>query len=272
MQTTITGTSVSLLTKPNVVFFHIPKTAGTTVTNYFRSVYGDEQCFLSTADQALKFEQSNTPGRYLSAHMNYDEYQKIQTLHKSVIFFREPKARILSTYYFLRHFKLSKNAEPPEGMKTAKEMDLKDWLRNAIDNISSSNLKELDNLYARILMGREYSNVTPLVKWEEHADEFYITRYRLRQFDAIGIVENFDPSMEMIAKAIGLRAPTAQQIKPKNTFADNTADKNAQREEVTAEIDYLLSRLTHTDQQIYDYAAKLSKEQCIVYSSDLMKP
>jgi len=251
--------------KNNVVFFHIPKAAGTTVWRYFQNVFGKERSFLATPEALNEFEACPLEGRFFSAHMNYTNYEAIKTPHKAVTFFRDPKQRLLSTYYFLRAFRLPEGVKPQKSMELAKTVSLGKWLDHAITNLDDPDFRDLDNFYIRVLLGRQLSTEFRRINCDDDSSEILLARHRIRQFHAVGIVENFDASLAMFARSLGLPAPGPKHLRPENTFAQNTKDEKIEKELISDEFFSKLEELTRGDQKIYNYAAELSGEQIRVF-------
>ncbi|MEP3177901.1 MAG: sulfotransferase family 2 domain-containing protein [Lentilitoribacter sp.] len=252
--------------KNNIVFFHIPKTAGTTVTNYFFNVVGHENCFTGTPEAKQEFEIRQGGGDYFAAHMDYQVYASIKRPHKAVTFLRDPKKRLLSTYYFLRSFQLPKDIAPNEGMAIAKSEGLHDWLKAILANKDKPSFNQLDNFYIRTLMGGKRALETHTIDSSTGSGDLLIAKDRIRRFHAVGIVENFDASLGMIAKALELPAPSRENLKALNTFADNTQGKKLDREPITDEISELVEELTRGDQKLYEYAREISDDQITVFN------
>lgn len=93
-----------------IIFNHIPKAGGTSLTDLFRKIYGPDKCFrhrarsgkddkYSVAIGALEKRQLNQ-FLFLSGHFDFGNHTRFQKPVKYISVVRDPIDRVISDYYF----------------------------------------------------------------------------------------------------------------------------------------------------------------------------
>ena len=84
-----------------VVFVHIPKTGGTSLHAMLKGLFSDDEIHPERLNNFRDLDaESFTKYRLFSAHMDARTLPAIPDPKFTVTVLREPKARILSLYYF----------------------------------------------------------------------------------------------------------------------------------------------------------------------------
>ena len=248
-----------------IFFFHIPKTAGTSVSQFFLRQLPRENVFIGGPYTAPLKVIKNDPSApvYYAAHMAYDEYLNMDFRHRSFTFLRDPRKRLVSSYYFVRNSR-AEEGRMSEQAKATRRYDLADWLQYCLDAGATKHGQNNgnDNFYARIMLGRGSVVEIPRLDLAPDGPEMALIRQRLRQFECVGLVEEFPTSLAMIARALDLSPPEDRDLVPRNRAADT--DKTP-REPITDKMNDAITELCRYDQWIYDYGKTLFEQQQKAY-------
>ena len=248
-----------------IFFFHIPKTAGTSVSQFFanrvpktRVHIGGPQAKVQAAVQA-----NPTAPLYYAAHMAWEEYARIDFRHRAFTFLRDPRARLISSYYFVRHSKA-----PEEGMaelsRATRRYDLAGWLQYCLDGAATDMGQNngSDNAYLRILLGRSQVIHKGRLDYAMDGPEMALACQRLRLFDCVGLVEDFATSLATIAAAMQVPPPEEADLVPRNR---TDAGGRIERDPITDRMEDAITELCRYDQALYDYGRSLYEAQRLAY-------
>lgn len=199
---------------PLAIFLHIPKSAGSSLSQVVRANYQPEelQDHESLADAAQPLaELSENQKAKLKAVMGHYYYG----IHEGfpgrdvahVTMLRDPVERVLSSYYFLRTYP---GYEPVAEMTIQQFVDAYPEGRN-LQTLMLSGLVDKDDL------DRFIPNLDRAIQ-------------NLNGFRAVGLTERFEPSVAMIGRALGwsnIEYPrvnvTANKPKTSHISADDIA-------------------------------------------------
>ena len=265
-------------TDKKIIYFHIPKCAGNSVMKYFEYALGSNNMlrfnvngFLSDEDGDKWINDWNALFNYAEfisiAHCGFKTCRKIPGNNRIIAFFREPKARILSSYYYFKSHRSSHISSLPKNRRDAVVLSIAktDNLINFLKDKNPYVLNNIDNTVTRCLTGffLKYdenaadSNYDKL--HENHEKTIEIALKNLEEIDLIGIMENFDASLKFLSKTLALKEPEI------NSYKENVTEKNCsessffekiEKEPVTEEIEKELEKFTELDRIIYAYALK----------------
>ncbi|MEP3177898.1 MAG: hypothetical protein ABJO45_00060 [Lentilitoribacter sp.] len=252
--------------RKNVFFFHIPKTAGTTVTFFFKKRY-TRNLLTNTLARPLPFDKVKSfwpnCGIFYATHLNWDLFEQYPHETQSFTFLRDPSSLIESAYYFIRASGRDEDLLQPEFHSMLK-YSFKDWLKVTRDGGDGNGQKTevvgqdtynfYDNYYTRTLLGVKKTGHIPRLCFATDSEEFELALSRLHSFDAIGLAEDFDQSLISICLSCGIIPPAKEEIIRKNT-AD--AEKRLTRAPKDDETFELLEEITFYDQLIYKEGKKL---------------
>lgn len=241
-----------LLRGEKLVFMHIPKCGGSSLHELLLQNYKPKEVFPERHNQFEKWSiRKVNRYRYYSGHFSYNSIvDNISGRLKIVTILREPKSRILSTYYFGRsHTWDFINSHPQysnkpdcytyHGMsyRPAKSLSLKEYL-----------IQErpfLEDLMTRWLTSNQC----------EYQSRFSAAQNIIDQLYAVGILEEYDSFVAHLLKK--LRLPTPKEF-PRLMAFDNLTDLDhcepVEKDPMTDEIDSLLDELTVLDRPLYEYA------------------
>jgi len=168
-----------------IFFFHIPKTAGTSVSQYFLSRIPRKHVFIggSPAAPVEIAREHHRAKLYYAAHMAWEEYSRVDFRHKSFTFLRDPRKRLVSSYYFVRNADADES-RMSEQAKATRRYNLGDWLQYCLDGAASDQGQNngSDNAYMRIFLGRSIVTPMPRLGFDLDGPEMALAYQRLRQF------------------------------------------------------------------------------------------
>ncbi|MEP3178821.1 MAG: sulfotransferase family 2 domain-containing protein [Lentilitoribacter sp.] len=259
--------------KENMFFFHIPKTAGTSVNAFFKKRYA-RNFLVRTPFSEVKPYWPNT-GIYKGGHLDWDAFSTYPIETKSFTFLRDPFKLIESTYYFVKNSPHN-TEDMTEASKRTRKYNFKDWLKFVQDggiqneaNIDTEKHLEpnsLDNLYARCFLGRLVTSQYTRLPFDKYDAEMKTIQKRLETFSAVGIVEDFDNSLISICRACNVIPPAKDELVIKNQAS---ATQKEQRDKVDDETLELLHSITVLDRDIYQFGKQLFLQQAIDSGLDL---
>lgn len=234
-----------------VVFLHIPKTGGTSLHGLLLHGFSnDEVC--PERFNALESVVDIGRFRFFSGHFDRASLDSIPRTKRIVTLLRDPRARLLSLYYFWRAHEPVPGSSVVDGPSLARDLSLLDFLRYPDHGIPET----MDNLLTRTLFGRlsapEFREPTfDRSGALESAKEFLLS------MTAFGITEQFEASAAHITDA--LRVPLSPVIPhdlDSRVLADSPGYRRVDREPITPEIAEEIDRLTEFDRQLYEFATQ----------------
>ena len=182
--------------RPVLIYLHVPKAAGTTLSTIIDQNYPAESIFHITATPGRSVEDfkqlpSEQRGRFVvvQGHFPFGIHQHIPSEATYITLLRDPVERLISHYHFVlrtpEHY-LYENV-------TRKQMTLADYVMSDIS-------PELDNGQARMLSGVGRTlpigecNKSLLDRAKQNVDE---------RFSVIGVAERFDETLALLRREFG---------------------------------------------------------------------
>jgi hypothetical protein len=182
-----------------LIFLHLPKTGGSTLTTLlrwqYRSLHPDQIARFITAQQT--FEEIDTLPleqrarlKLLVGHFAYGVHEYIPKPCSYITIVREPVQRVVSLYRYI----VSAPSHPLHETLTSSSLSLNDYIGSGIHHYQT------DNALTRQLAGRdEEGDLTPR--------DLEIAKHNLRSFLAVGLTEAFDESVTIFKRILGWRTP-----------------------------------------------------------------
>jgi hypothetical protein len=190
-----------------VVFLHLPKTGGSTLSAALRYKYPSRTLLLEDTSDAFGGVRdvplpARRAARVVAGHLHYGVHRYIPQKCEHVTMLREPVGRVVSMYHHIRsHPRHRLHAE-----LSGSDMGIEEFAARARD-------AGLDNLQTRMISGRKPGQ-TPAQgesgPWlaprldEGDLDE---AKRNLERFLLVGLTERFDESFIVLRRALGWRLP-----------------------------------------------------------------
>jgi hypothetical protein len=176
-----------------ILFLHIPKTAGTTVSHFFEGEFDTNR---SCTQPGLGFlrehvnlsSRATCHHRVISGHMTFGVHQSFDHPCVYITLLREPTDRIVSFYYYARR-------SPQMYLHSmAMQLSLEEF-------VASRDSLEFDNLQVRVLTGRQMAPFGSLTS----ADlECAIDNLR-GEFDVVGAQDDVAGFLRAVCARFGFR-------------------------------------------------------------------
>jgi hypothetical protein len=262
--------------KKTIVFIHIPKAAGSTLSGIFGRQYRPETIHKNYESLSITPEVLNTgledgaqmiikihEAALIHARKKYDAFQKLSESERRsikvfqghdgygihnylpqpcayVTMLRDPIDRIISHYYYVKrspHHYL--HAEV-----TAKKMALNDFVNSGLT-------PELDNSQTKYLAGLE----TPYLKFGEYSSELLAKakEHINEKFILVGITEWFDETILLLKRKLNWRTPYYKRV--------NVTKNRPEKEKVGDLALQSIEKHNELDIQLYQYAKALFKKE-----------
>jgi hypothetical protein len=251
-----------------IVFLHIPKTGGTTLTSLIEAAVG-RGAVCPERLNGLPGLQAGMLARYRAfcGHFDQMSIRVVPGPLKIVTMLREPRARIISTYRFWRAH--SREHAVNNGLRhvlLAIDNDFATFLRKLQEFATSG----IDNMYARayggcLPMGGD-SSAFGKASLEAFGGGAVLTAAATRFLDsctAVGILEQYDRSVDLIFRSLKLEPPAKIAARMTTTEVAKRfhTSKLLDDFEVSQEAEEELERLTRFDRIIYEYAISLLERE-----------
>ena len=219
-----------------VIFVHIPKTAGTTLTQVVRRAYKpDEVIFLyeTRIPQSVELfnrlpEAAKRRLKMVLGHVGFGLHEHMGRACTYATVLREPVERIISYYYFV----LRSPGHFLHG--PAKELGLEGFARSE----ASHKLTNGQTKYLAELDGLDASRDT-LETAKRHLENY---------FSVVGLIERFDETLMMLRRAAGWGIPYYDKA--------NVTAHRPEKSRVPASAVDTIREHNQLDMELYDWASK----------------
>lgn len=243
---------------PPISFLHLEKTAGMSVSLFLEGLFHPTQIDPDLSPRHAEEVHVNRHGprpAFIRGHYDLPKLRRTGLDRFVLTFLREPRARLLSLYYFWRsHTPLAavKTGVHP-GVAEATSCSLLVWLRSTNPEVRNA----IDNFYVRRLTGvidRGGAGDTLATDPDRCLED---ALQALASMEFVGITEQMDASLSVLGRMLEFAPPPAAprvNVAATNEWGRSSAFRPVWREPITPEIDAELTRLTRLDRVIYDAA------------------
>ncbi|MBA1146038.1 sulfotransferase family 2 domain-containing protein [Ectothiorhodospiraceae bacterium WFHF3C12] len=253
--------------RPEVVFHHQPKTAGSSFRQLLGSYFQKQEicpCEIDAEVHALRGDLRQQY-RFYAGHYQYDTVADYFPDAIWLTFLRNPVDRLVSNFYNLRD-----QTRHPEAWKSRAEA--RPAVRKFLEKVSSMELSDfvfsdepraLDrvvNRQTRYLVRR-----TKLVKGFPRYDEALVSEAKEhleRNFSFVGLQEEYDRSLRLLFLTFGLAPPKSIDSYTTNV---NTREKTEGGYEVESQVRDYLIEVNQMDLAIWEYARELLRDREALY-------
>jgi hypothetical protein len=225
-----------------LIFLHLPKTGGSTLTTVlrwqYRKVHPSEIVRFDTAERTfeefgrLPLEQ-RAHLKLLMGHFAYGVDGSIPKTCSYITIVREPVQRVVSVYRYV----LSAPHHPLHETLTSSSMSLEDYVGSGI------HADQTENALTRQLAGRdEEEDLT--------RSDLEIAKGNLGNFRAVGLTETFDESVTLFKRILGWTTPPFY-------FNRNVSRRGPRPDEVADATLELIRDRNASDVELYETARSM---------------
>ncbi len=255
-----------------IFFLHIPKAAGSTLSQILRRQYGAPRVldsypatFRQKIHNKTGLESARWRYDYFAAlpeaikhnaavfmgHEGFGFHQALERPSTSITILRDPVERVLSHYYYVR-----RNRENHLHKTVAdRQMSLAEFVTSGVS-------REVDNGQTKFLAGLE----TPYLVAGEYGDEILeaAKQNANHHFTVVGLTERFDESLILLKRTLGW------QQWPFYVSA-NVTRKRPQRQQVDPKTTQLIREANQLDIALYQFAQAQFEARLLQQDSSFQK-
>jgi hypothetical protein len=229
-----------------LIFIHIPKTAGQTIHLIMDRQFASGEIYEVKKDIQASYRNfidmdSTERARYraIKGHVPYGVHEYIEGPYAYFTFLREPVARTISHYHFLKN----KTNHPLASKLREEGMTLDQSIELELD-------KMLFNAETRLLSGVWY-DPAPGKCTEGHLE---MAKDNLQnQFDVVGLQERFDESLMLLKRAF--------HWKDVRYHSENVSGSRPSVDELSPKTVSLLESANRLDRELYEFGKKLFEDR-----------
>ena len=238
------------MSMPRIVFLHIPKTAGTAINSYLKTLYSQEEiCPERLSGLRLWPPELLGQYKYFCVHETLYNLKYIPGQKEVFTFLREPIDRLLSTYSFWRsHSNKVIEDNNVHHARLAKFYNLKEFLKCELPDLRI----QFNNPMSRYLSDYKYNDNGQL--WRDEEELLEAARKNLERLTAVGVYEYLDESINLVCKKLDLLPPAKLQTENVTSLNHHyNPDYFDEQEalEIDDEIEELLQINSRVDRVIY---------------------
>lgn len=238
------------MTRP-IIFLHVPKTAGTTLHSIIGLNYPNAQLFFTSPDSPRPFDEvaALTPKqrqkiKLYTGHFAFGLHKLLGTEATYITVLREPIDRSLSEFYHIRR-------DPDHGLHKLVQSGQLDM----VSYFARLRRFHKDNMQTRLFAGDWLNSDEPTEANEAMLEK---AKHNLaNHFAVVGMTEQFDETLLLLKKAIGLR-----HLLYKNR---NITTNRPTTSQITPEERAAVAQHNQYDLELYQFAQTLFREQIEQY-------
>jgi len=271
--------------EPLVVFVHIPKTAGLTVSSLLAGAFSKEAVWKAgnffkgpekTEGKLARFSSSDVGQRKRLAvgHIPIGIYERHLDAGdlRYMTFLRDPVDRVLSHYY--RHVQMRRpgadadraarrRARAQRGAQAADPLQRRSerstprhaYIASSLDDALDQHFPVLENLQVRYLCG------VTTADGDLPPDALERAKAKLETFAFVGVTERFDESVVLLLRQFGLelRGYASRHVNAARPAAEEVSDEQRAR----------IAALNALDVELYEFGRTLFEQQRAAYGDAL---
>lgn len=241
--------SQSIFEEEKLVFLHVPKTGGVSFHQLLAKGFTAKEICVAKNDAILSYPLGAlTQYKFFSGHFNMQTAKLIPGRKKIVTMLREPTARLISLYHYIRAHKPEYTDKLNKDIfKLASDLNLAEFFRS---QIASSRSTRLDNDLIRSLTGDYTTHAMSLLPQAVH---------ELENLTAFGILERFDDSVELVFDALDKPKPDAELHVNRldDVMRRDVTFRSIQKESLTDDARQAMSSFVEADTLLYQHALAL---------------
>ena len=257
--------SVRDIGENKLVFLHLPKTGGTTLHSLLLPHFAEEAVCPErfnglryfTAVELVRY-------RFFSGHFDLPSARLIPGRKRIITMLREPVARLVSLYHFLRAHR--KEVIEREGLYLAllaNQYTMEDFFRAEEVRFHPAINNALARALTQFLEGKRWEEKHELRCDQADLPDGALALKELKALDAFGIMERYDESVALIFPSIGL--PVPEKIEKKQVLdvivEQEPGLRKIDKEPVTEEVRSLTVDLVKVDVKLYREACKIFEKR-----------
>jgi hypothetical protein len=220
-----------------IVFMHLPKSGGTTLTRVLRWKYGSQLLVLERETQTTRMEEiaeavplsRRRSARVVAGHVHHGIHEFIPRECAYITLLREPVARVTSYFKFIM-------SEPRHWLH--EQMVLSDTALE--DLLETSPPAFACNEQTRFISGRGSDGRAPRSEYPHlDRDALEDAKRNLERFLVVGVQEEFDETFILIRRALGWRLPmyvTSRVTKGSGPMPSSAVDLIRERNQLDLEL------------------------------------
>lgn len=244
-----------------VFFLHIPKTAGTSLTNSLKSAFREDHSLTPFQMNNVRAHPQEIflNAELLYGHFPHEIYAKRLPKQPNFIltFLRDPVAHYVSTFF---HLKMDPTFAYTTRLTSDRQLaeDIHSSLKSASieDFLKSSHSQMFDNFQTRYLVNGLSSG------YHHHTDEqlLPVAQRLLLELPFFGLTERFDDSLQLLQTVLGIG-------KKLQLLESNKARNKPRNFSPSAEVLTEIQRRTPADSALYDVAQLAFEARLFAHAS-----
>jgi len=234
--------------KPRALFLHIQKTAGSSIVDLVKPVYGPDE-IISHGDylkaipkQPIKVIEDGAGTfqdlGFVSGHFGFDFAKQFMNKRYSFTFLRDPIERILSYYYFCK----TRNPKEYDIYALAQELTLDEFLMLGLER-PAVKACIWNNQAWQLAHGYGNRNGRNILRFTS-SEILELAIAHLDEFSYIGFSETFEEDRDHILKQLEI-------VPPKRKVVSNANPNRATAKDLPPLTLKLLDELTCLDRELY---------------------
>ena len=238
-----------------VVFLHVPKTAGSSLTGMLTANFAPERIYRPQPHGELKSRAAHELADFdlICGHFDWSEFEAIPGPTQIVSVLREPVQRSLSLYWYWRAHTWAYGVEElgSRGVQYAKSLSPEDFFTTAPPDVRGN----FENTVARQLAGAGYWKLDTGFTIPDR-EVARICRGHIDQMRFCGVTEHFDATAAAILRRLGLPATASRR---ENTLTQQMQVPGYETVAPTppsADLVARLRQLTAIDSHLYHYVRR----------------